>query len=429
MNNQESGQSKDREVREIAFNPFEDTGAFFGSEDVDVEGYFNECKDLVFDRNFPTPCCLKPAQIAEYSQNGRLTGPEKDHIEACVHCRALLRMLVPNPQNLAAFQEQVIALRGAREEKYRSAESLNHSADGFPTLKYYGQYAVAAMLLSAAVYVGRYMTRSGHQIAQLKPTDISHVSPKNASESQVAQLSSKERVTGDQKANAIEQSTLGHSDHQVLSTKLAAEKADSDREVWVQDVDSRAQAGIKQAQAAADAANQTATAAGAQAQQASTTAQGAAGHVNQLDTTVSGLDQYHQVTEAEIIFRGGLPKLSDDARKQLDDLATTVNGQKGYILEVEGHSPKAGSVGIQSSERLTEAVKYYLVTEHNIPVYRLHAVALGNAIPADAASTESGAKPERAKDSTVEIRLMETIGYSADQPASLLVKPKDQEKQ
>src|ERR1700678_1063413 len=138
-------------------------------------------------------------------------------------------------------------------------------------------------------------------------------------------------------------------------TELDALNAKNSKDI--QDVDSRAQAGIRQAQSAADAANQTATAAGTQAQQANATAQTATGHVNQLNGTVNGLDQYHQVTEAEITFKGGLAKLSDDAKKQLDDLATTVNGQKGYILEVEGHTPQAGSIGIQSSERLTEVVK------------------------------------------------------------------------
>jgi outer membrane protein OmpA-like peptidoglycan-associated protein len=164
---------------------------------------------------------------------------------------------------------------------------------------------------------------------------------------------------------------------------------------------------ISKAQSAADAANQTATAAGTQAQQANGTAQTATGHVNQLNTTVGGLDQYHQVTESEITFRGGVAKLSDDAKKQLDDLATTLNGQKGYILEMEGHSPLAGSAGIQSSERLTEAVKRYLVTEHQIPVYRLHAVALGNAQNADAATQDPSAKSARVRTSTVHIRLME----------------------
>jgi hypothetical protein len=175
----------------------------------------------------------------------------------------------------------------------------------------------------------------------------------------------------------------------------------------IQDVDGRAQAGIRQAQSAADAANQTATAAGNQAQQASMTAQGAASHVDQLNGTVNGLDQYKQVTEAEVKFRGGQPILSADAKKQLDDLATTVNGQHGYILEVEAHSPLAGSAGIQSSERLAEAVKRYLVTEHDIPVYRMHAVALGNAQSADAASQDENGKPQRVRVSSVHVRLME----------------------
>jgi hypothetical protein len=175
----------------------------------------------------------------------------------------------------------------------------------------------------------------------------------------------------------------------------------------IQDVDSRAQAGIRQAQSAADAANQTATAAGNQAQQANMTAQGAAGHVDQLNGTVNGLDQYKQVTEAEVKFRGGQPILSADAKKQLDDLATTVNGQHGYILEVEAHSPMAGSAGIQSSQRLAEAVKRYLVTEHEIPVYRMHAVALGNAVSADDAGQDANGKPQRVRVSSVHVRLME----------------------
>jgi outer membrane protein OmpA-like peptidoglycan-associated protein len=169
----------------------------------------------------------------------------------------------------------------------------------------------------------------------------------------------------------------------------------------IQAVDSRAQAGIRQAQSAADAANQTATAAGQQAQNANGIAQGASGHVDQLNGTVNGLDQYHQITEAEVAFRGGQPVLSAAAKKQLDDLAASVTGQQGYILEVEAHSPLGGSAGIQSSGRLAEAVKRYMVTEHDIPVYRFHAVALGNAH----GQADDEDKPVRT--SSVHIRLME----------------------
>jgi outer membrane protein OmpA-like peptidoglycan-associated protein len=171
----------------------------------------------------------------------------------------------------------------------------------------------------------------------------------------------------------------------------------------IQDVDGRAQAGIRQAQSTADAANQTATAAGTQAQNANNIAQGASGHVDKLHTTVNGIDQYKSINELDVAFKGGQAVLSEDAKKQLDDLADSVKGHQGYIVEVEAHSPAHGSLGIQNSERLAASVKRYLV-EHDIPVYRLHAVALGNAQPAGAAGSDD-AKPVRT--SSVHIRLME----------------------
>jgi outer membrane protein OmpA-like peptidoglycan-associated protein len=179
----------------------------------------------------------------------------------------------------------------------------------------------------------------------------------------------------------------------------------------IKDVDSRAQAGIRQAQSAADAANQTATAAGAQARQAGSTARNASGRIDQLNTTVNGLDSYNQVVEVEVVFRGGQPVLSADSRKRLDDLAAKVTGQPGYILEVEAHSPAAGSAGIQNSERFAQVVERYLVTQHDIPVYRLHAVALGNARGAD----DEEDKPVRT--SSVRIRLMEN-SLAAQEAAS-----------
>jgi len=169
----------------------------------------------------------------------------------------------------------------------------------------------------------------------------------------------------------------------------------------IQDVDSRSQAGIRRAQSAADLANQTASAAGTQAQRAHDAALRANGHVDQLNETVTGLDQYRQASELEVKFVGGQPILSATARKQLDTFAADLAGHQGYILEIEGHSPLASTAGIQSSARLADTVKRYLVTQHQIPVYRLHSLALGNA----PASDVEDAKP--AKSSSVRLRLME----------------------
>jgi len=171
----------------------------------------------------------------------------------------------------------------------------------------------------------------------------------------------------------------------------------------IQDVDTRAQAGIKQAQSTADAANQVAMSASTQAQKANETAVGASGHVDKLNSTVNGLDQYKKATEVEVTFRNNQPVLSTDARKQLDDFAAGLVGRQGYILEIEARAPGAGSVGIQSSQRIAEAVKRYLVTEHEIPVYRMHSVALGNI----AAVSSDQDRPMRVKKASVQIQLME----------------------
>lgn len=177
----------------------------------------------------------------------------------------------------------------------------------------------------------------------------------------------------------------------------------------IQDVDARAQAGIHQAQSTADAANQQATAASTQAQQASTVAQGATGKVEQINTRVQGLDQYKPVSDVEVPFRGGAPVLSPAAKQQLDQVVASVNGRQGYIIEVEAHTPQRGAAGIQSSQRLAAVVNRYLV-EHDIPVYRLHAVALGNAQVATNDTQNSDAQNSasaRVRKSTVHVRLME----------------------
>lgn len=171
----------------------------------------------------------------------------------------------------------------------------------------------------------------------------------------------------------------------------------------IKDVDARAQAGIQKAQTTADGANQAALAAGTQAQNANTVAQGASGHVDKLHQTVNGLDQYHQINAVEIPFRGGSPVLSKSAKEDLDEMAAKLAGHQGYILELEAHSPAAGAAGIQNSQRLAASVERYLVTEHQIPVYRMHSVALGNA----AVASDDDDKPARVRSSSVSIRLME----------------------
>ncbi|HVJ08271.1 MAG TPA: OmpA family protein [Acidisarcina sp.] len=147
----------------------------------------------------------------------------------------------------------------------------------------------------------------------------------------------------------------------------------------IKDVDSRAQQGIHKAQSTADAAAQQATEAGTRAGQAQQVAQQASTRTDQLHTTVSNLDQYQSVTDTEIHFRPGQSTLNAKAKEALDGIANQLNGKQGYILEVQGYSRAAGQTGIQNSQRMSNAVVRYLVTEHQVPVYRIHQLAMGNA--------------------------------------------------
>jgi len=173
----------------------------------------------------------------------------------------------------------------------------------------------------------------------------------------------------------------------------------------IKDVDARSQAGIRQAQSSADAANQAATAAGQQAQTASNTAQQASNHVGQINSTVNGLDQYKPVTDVTITFKPGTTALTADSKDKLDQLAANLTGHQGYLVEIDAQAPGAGSVGIQSSQHLADAVKRYLVTDHQIPVFRMHALALGNVQVASNSDPDS--KPEHVKTRTVHVQVME----------------------
>jgi outer membrane protein OmpA-like peptidoglycan-associated protein len=154
----------------------------------------------------------------------------------------------------------------------------------------------------------------------------------------------------------------------------------------IKDVDTRAQAGIHQAQSTADQANQQAVAASTQAGQAQQLAQQANTQTSQLNTTVSNLDQYQQITDTELHFKSGQVALNAKAKEALDQIATQLQGQKGYIVEVQGYSTVHGQAGIQKSQDMADAVVRYLVVDHQVPVYRIYRLAMGNA-PREEATT------------------------------------------
>jgi outer membrane protein OmpA-like peptidoglycan-associated protein len=151
----------------------------------------------------------------------------------------------------------------------------------------------------------------------------------------------------------------------------------------IKDVDARAQDGISKAMLAANTADAHAADAASKAGAAQTTATGASTRTDQLNGTVSNLDQYSQVVSTDVKFANGRTALGPQGKESLDDLSTKLAGEKGYIIEVQGYSRG----GVQASQAMADSVVRYLVTEHQVPLYRIYRTGLGKAAK-DAATAD-----------------------------------------
>jgi hypothetical protein len=171
----------------------------------------------------------------------------------------------------------------------------------------------------------------------------------------------------------------------------------------IKDVDSRAQQGIRMAAARANEADQHAAQASNQAQLAGQTAQQANARLQAVQQVVTNIDQYQPVTETEIRLRPGQAALSKMAKEALDQMAASVKGQNAYLFEVQAFSSGKGAEAIETSQHVAESVVRYLVLTHDIPVYRIYLLGMGNT-PMPAAS--EGGKTTRIIGSKVEVSLL-----------------------
>jgi outer membrane protein OmpA-like peptidoglycan-associated protein len=187
----------------------------------------------------------------------------------------------------------------------------------------------------------------------------------------------------------------------------------------IKDTDSRATAGIKLASDKADAADQHAIDAGNKATMAQQSAQQATTRIQTVETVVGNIDQYKASNQTEIRFKPGQTVLSKNAKDALDEMANAVKGQRGYIIEVQGFSSGKGQTAISNSQKMAESVVRYMVLNHEIPVYRIYLVGMGNA---PVAGEEENAKTKHISGGRVEISLLkndlEQLSSNSSAPAT-----------
>src|ERR1700722_1733846 len=183
----------------------------------------------------------------------------------------------------------------------------------------------------------------------------------------------------------------------------------------IKDVDGRSQAGIKNALNSANTADQHAQDAANRANSAQTLASTASSRTDSLGNTVGNLDQYQTVSSTSVKFAPGRTALGPTGKSDLDSLATTLGNEKGYIIEVQGYSKS----GVQTSQAMADAVVRYLVTEHQVPVYRIYKTGLGK-------NTAKEADGEQAVVNGVRVTLLHNslATMSSDSASSAATTPK-----
>jgi outer membrane protein OmpA-like peptidoglycan-associated protein len=137
-------------------------------------------------------------------------------------------------------------------------------------------------------------------------------------------------------------------------------------------------------------------------------AQSGIGAAQERAATADQLDDYKLQTSVAVAFSFDKYELSADGKAELDKLAAEVKSGRRFFIAVEGYTDSTGSKMYNEtlSRRRADRVVEYLVAKHDIPIYRIHTIGLGQEKPVDDAKNRTA----RAKNRRVEVKV-----FSADQ--------------
>jgi outer membrane protein OmpA-like peptidoglycan-associated protein len=134
--------------------------------------------------------------------------------------------------------------------------------------------------------------------------------------------------------------------------------------------------------------------------------------VTDVNRRVTDLDNYQVKDSATVYFAVNRDRLSEDAKKDLDDLSKKAMAEKGYVIEVAGFADSTGPLTLNQalSERRANAVVRYLEQNGDIPIHRILPMA-GMGISHEAADnkTREGRKMNR----RVEVKVLVNQGVVA----------------
>ena len=147
------------------------------------------------------------------------------------------------------------------------------------------------------------------------------------------------------------------------------------------------------------------------AKAAQDTADAAVAGVNATNKRITDMDDYIVQSTATVNFKVNSSLLSPEAKASLDQVATAALTMKGYMIEVTGFASAEGSVKANKalSDRRAQAVKEYLIENHNIPLRRMSTSYGFGELQAVADNTT---KEGREQNRRVEVKLLVSRGIN-----------------
>ena len=125
--------------------------------------------------------------------------------------------------------------------------------------------------------------------------------------------------------------------------------------------------------------------------------------LNKLRTVVANIDDYKLQTSTSVPFAFDKFGLTASAKEDLDTLAGSLQNDKRFVISVEGFTDSTGNKSYNEalSRKRADAVVTYLVAKHDVPIYRIHMIGLGEDKPVD----EGRDRAARAKNRRVEVKV------------------------
>jgi OmpA-OmpF porin, OOP family len=125
--------------------------------------------------------------------------------------------------------------------------------------------------------------------------------------------------------------------------------------------------------------------------------------ISDLRNVIANIDDYKPGTQVVVHFAIAKDTLSKDEKAKLDDVAKQAASQGRYFITVMGFTDQTGDQAFNDrlSRARAEQVISYLVGSHDIPVYRIHMVGLGDQKLIDAGKGKEARAASRRVEITV----------------------------